>query len=274
MFIMQSEQLYKLLELPDEVVNKLKEYEESKTEILNGHIKAKLLDRKSWDDGITMLKAFVGDDPDGMKILWEVLNLALGSYEEYKKRKIPTQIYVDTMKFCTRFVKDHRRLLGSYKFVWAHWFPRQLALQEFRIGCLEYEFVEADEKTISVHIPSDADLRQEGVWKSLNDFYDFRKRFFPEWENVKIYCNSWLLSPALKELLDNTSNIINFQKLFTIETTNYDSLSVLQWVFPGHNEISENLQEGTSLQRKMKDYLLQGKKIGSAKGRLNDMCDK
>lgn len=267
---MKSEQLYQLLELPNAVIKALKEYGENKTTVIDLNIKEKLLDRNSWDDGIIMLKEFVGDDPDGMKILWEMLNLALESYEEYEKRKIPTQIYVDTMKFCTRFVEDHHRLLGSYKFVWAHWFPRQLTLQEFRIGCLEYEFVETDEKTISIHIPSDADLRQKAIFESLNAFYDFRKRFFPEWENVKMSCNSWLLSPALKELLDNTSNIINFQKLFVIETTNYDSMSVLKWVFPGHDEISEQLQENTSLQRKMKEYLLQGKKVGCSKGYLNE----
>lgn len=267
---MKSEQLYQVLELSNKVIKELKEYEENKTTILSRDIKEKLLHRNSWDEGIIMLMEFVGDDPDGMKILWEMLNMALESYEEYAKRKIPTQIYVDTMKFCTRFIEHHHRLLGSYKFEWAHWFPRQLALQEFRIGCLEYEFVEADEKTVSVHIPSDADLRHKVICESLNAFYDFRSRFFREWENVKIVCNSWLLSPALKELLDNTSNIINFQKFFNIETTNYDSMSVLKWVFPGYDEISEHLPENTSLQRKMKKYLLQGKKIGCSKGYLNE----
>lgn len=40
---------------------------------------------------------------------------------------------------------------------------RYLALMEFRIGCLEYEFVEGDTNLISVHIPSDADLRKNSV---------------------------------------------------------------------------------------------------------------
>ena len=123
---------------------------------------------------------------------------------------------------------------------------------------------------ISVHIPSDANLQKSAVAESIKDFKDFCKSYFPDWVNTKIYCESWLLSPALIELLEDNSNIIEFQKLFTVESVDYDSIAVLDCVFPGNTEISEHLQENTSLQRNMKKYLLQGKKIGWAKGFLNE----
>lgn len=141
---------------------------------------------------------------------------------------------------------------------------------EFRIGCLEYEFVEGDTNLISVHIPSDADLRKNSVEDSIKAFKEFCKEHFPEWESCSLYCESWLLSPALKDLLDDDSNIINFQKYFTIENVDYESMAVLDWVFPGYTEISEQLPDSTSLQKSMKDYLMQGKKVGWAKGVMKD----
>lgn len=125
-----------------------------------------------------------------------------------------------------------------------------------------------EEKTISIHIPSDANLEEKNIRKSLNEFFEFRKMFFPEWVNVQMYCNSWLLSPALKELLDKDSRILNFQKFFVVESIDYEKQSIFQWVFPGYTEASDDLPEDTSLQRRMKKYLLEGKKVGSAKGYL------
>lgn len=265
---MELTELYQLLELPKVVITELNKYENDRKININTDLRKHLLTRGLWQEGIKTLQELIGDDPDGIKILWELLNLACESYKEYEKKSIPVEIYVETMKFCTRFIKDYQRVYGKYKFVWAWWFPRQLSLQEFRIGALEYEFVESDKKTISVHIPSDADLREENILKSLSAFGNFRKIFFSTWENTEIYCNSWLLSPTLRELLDKDSNIINFQKLFVIESIDYEKPSVLKWVFPGHTEISDKLTENTSLQRKMKKYLLSGKSVGCAKGHL------
>lgn len=267
---MDLEQLYEMLELPTVVVNELNAYEKSKKTNLEKQIKEMLLHRESWEEGVKELQKFVGDDADGMKILWEMLNMACESYKEYEKKKIPTKIFIDTMKFCTRFLNEHYHVYGQYKFVWAWWFPRQLTLQEFRIGDLEYEFIMSDEQVISVHIPSDADMCEDKVLESISAFYDFRKKFFTEWENVKICCDSWLLSPVLQEFLDEKSNIINFQKLFIVEYTDYESKGALDWVFPGYQNISEELPEHTSLQKKMKAHLLRGGKVGWSRGRLNE----
>ncbi len=267
---MKLEQIYQLIEIPNEVKKKLEMYGAARKIILEDKLKEMLLNRKQWDEGIKGLQKIIGDDPDGIKILWEMLNLACDSFAEYEKRKIPTNIFIDTMKFCTRFLEEHYRVYGQYKFVWAWWFPRQLALEEFRVGCLEYEFVKADVNVIFVHIPSDADLQQKKVLESLQNFFDFRKCFFPEWEETKVYCESWLLSPVLKDLLDDKSNILGFQKFFIVENTDYDSMGVMDWVFPGYHDISDQLPENTSLQRKMKKYLLQGKKVGWSRGYLNE----
>ena len=74
--------------------------------------------------------------------------------------------------------------------------------------------------------------------------------------------------PELKEMLGKDSNIIAFQNLFEIDTVDYDAAWYMKWIFPGAENIDELLPEGTTLQREMKKYLLDGKKFGIAKGHL------
>lgn len=78
-----------------------------------------------------------------------------------------------------------------------------------------------------------------------------------------------MMSPALPQLLPEGSNLLAFQRRFKVESVNEDSLGVLDWVFPPHKEVSDVLPESTSLQRRMKAWLLAGKKIGWARAVLN-----
>lgn len=263
---MNHAELYRLLELPEEVVYALNAYGSSRKNTLPVTID-NLMENSSLIQTLDKLIAdHAGEDPDGIKILWEELDIALQAYDKYLQKNIPGHIFTDTMKFCTRFLSEYHKTYGCYRFVWGWWFPRQLALREFRIGSLEYELT--DEKCISIHIPSDADLSPQSVMQSLALFKAFCRQYCPEWDGLKMQCESWMLSPALSNVLRPDSNILAFQKLFDISKTDYESMAVLDWVFPGFDKISEKLPEKTSLQRNLKKYLLEGNKIGWATGML------
>lgn len=267
---MENIELYRMLEIPNEVEKQLIHYGRSRKIHIPNAVINKILKRDEWDAGIKQLQELLGDDPDGTKILWELLNIISDySYEEYIKRNIPNDIFAATMKFCTRFLQEYYQTFQTYKFVQAWWFPRQISLNEYRIGALEYEFVDAKDREIEVHIPSDADLGKRSVAQSINDFNKFRTRYYPEWEAVKLTCDTWMLMPELKEMLGEESNIIAFQNLFEIDTVDYEATWYMEWIFPGIEKVDERLPERTTLQRKMKKYLLDGKKFGIAKGHLN-----
>lgn len=263
---MEQQELYKLLDLPQEVTSRLTAYGQSRCGAFHTTVYDLMQDMELVLNLHQLIAAQVGEDPDGIKILWEELNIAAQAFDEYHKKDIPVDIFVDTMKFCTRFLEEHRRVHGCYRFEWGWWFPRQLSLREFRLGALEYEF--CDNKYVSLHIPSDADLSEQSVRRSLNLFRDFCRKYYPAWEDADIQCESWMLSPALKDVLNSTSHILAFQRLFHVQDTDYESMAVLDWVFPGFNQISDQLPEHTSLQRNMKQYLLNGSKIGWSKGIL------
>lgn len=271
---MKNVELYRLLEIPDEVKERLADYETAGTLRIPDALTDKILTRSKWEEGIKELQGMLSEDPDGIKILWELLNVVCNySYEEYKKRGIPEDIFAATMKFCTRFLKERYQTYHAYLFDQAWWFPRQISLNEYRIGALEYEFVDAQPKEIAIHIPSDADLRKESISQSLEAFYQFRKTYYPDWENVLLTCHTWMLMPQLKELLGANSNIVAFQNLFEIDAIDYDATWYMQWIFPGVKNIDEFHAETSTLQRNLKKYLSEGKKFGVAKGHLKQNGD-
>lgn len=266
---MENKQLYELLEIPNDVVALLNKYEAAREQDIPSEIYDKLFKRTEWEYGIKELQSFLGDDPDGSKILWEQLNIVSKcSYDEYVSKGISKDIFVNTMKFVTRFLYDHHHTWGTYKYVWAWWFPRQMSLSEYRIGALEYEFVDGDEREIAVHIPADADMSRLSVQQSLSDFYDFRNKYYEDWKDVKLTCDTWMLMPELEEFLGEDSNIVAFQKLFDIEYIDREATWYMGWIFPGYSEMDDKLPEKTLLQRRLKKYILEGNKFGVAKGHI------
>lgn len=50
--------------------------------------------------------------------------LSLTEYGKFRICELPEEIFLATMKFCTRFLQEHFRTVGTYRYVWAWWFPR------------------------------------------------------------------------------------------------------------------------------------------------------
>ena len=266
---MTQQELWEQLELPEKVKTELMNYENKRDIAIPAAMTGRILQRTQWDTGTRELQEILGEDPDGMKMLWELLNIALHySYGEYIRRGIPEDIFTATMKFVTRSLRDYEKTYHTYKFGFEWWFPREISLNEYRLGALEYELIEGAEREIGVHILSDADLQPESVLQSLQEFFAFRKKFYPEWESVELVCESWMMMPELEDLLGSDSKIVRFQKLFEIDFVDYDATWYMEWIFPGCAKVDVSLPERTTLQRHIKKYLLDGKKFGIAKGHL------
>jgi len=187
---------------------------------------------------------------------------------------IPENIWLDTMKAFTRFVGEHYASTGEYGFDRDFWTTRQVNAQLLRIGELEYEMCRHDEKeVISLHIPSDARLSADRLNASVAHARAFIAEWYPKWAEAPMVCSTWLLAPALKDMLSEGSNILRFQNAFDILETDPEPEDVLEWVFRLTEEqqktaVLADLPEDTSLQRKLKDYLLSGGKVGVAGGVL------
>ncbi|WP_240542217.1 acyltransferase domain-containing protein [Bifidobacterium felsineum] len=224
------------------------------------------------------LKSTLGNDPDGFRILYWML-YAAGRYTfpTYARMGIPATVFDDTMGCFSRFVDEHQVSYGKYGFDRDFWTYRELSARLFRLGTLEFELAyEADDvpaiagmpRIINIHIPSNASLDPEHCDASIASSRDFLASFFPNWAGLPYWCESWLLSPALNQLLPERSHILAFQRRFDIRETNPDADDWREWVFQRNNAPIAELPERTSLQRNMKRFLLGGGKVGIGIGRL------
>ena len=228
-----------------------------------------LMEESRWNEGIELLKEALGEDPGGMKRLCCMLRCALRIRAEYHRLGISEQIYVDTMAAFSRFVREHKESYGSYGFDRGSWTPRQVSAKLFRIGQLEYELTALDgEPAVSLHIPTDVDLRPEVLFPSLKNGLEELYHLFPEYRERKVFCHSWLLSPLLIDFLPEGSNILRFQELFDITPDQIPGKNVLLWVFKNPRLPKEEYPEETSLQRKLKQFFLDGGEFLEAKGYL------
>ncbi len=266
---MTNKEFYKIIGLEEGAVSQLNQYESNRVSVPDDIYK-RLLARQTWDEAVKELQTLLGEDSCGMKILWEEINLITSfSYPEYKNAGFSDEVFAATFGFISRFINQNRSAEGKYRFEKAWWLPRQIALQEFRIGELEYEFAETSgRKEIAVHIPSDADMNIEALCRSFKDFFSFRRKHFAEWKDAPVTTETWLLMPELEDFLPAGSKILAFKHLFEIEKVDYEQTWYMEWVFPGFTSIDENLPEKTTLHRNLKKHLLCGKKFGVAKGHL------
>ena len=264
---MTIEKLCKEIRMPDEVTSAVLAADTEYGCV--GHIERKLCDASAYAAAYEYAKELLTPDAHGLRMLKLMLGAALITEKKYEKAALDMRVFFDTMGCFSRFVREHKLSFGEYGFDRGWWTGRQLSLSLFRLGELEYEFAEYDGKrAIAVHIPSDADLTDEKTDESLNRAHEFMRVHFPEYENAVYFCESWLLSPALKKLLPPHSKILRFAERFRITETHEDATDYVLWVYKKADLRPENFPEDTTLQRNMKRFVLEGGKIGNGVGVL------
>lgn len=203
-------------------------------------------------------------------ILSFYLKLSLEVYEEYQKRGISEKIFDDTFYDITIWCEECHRKYGYYGLEEAGWIAFSLKMKLFRLGRLQFEpmvlseemagktgTLRAGTSVLNVHIPAGEKLDFAECQKS----FEQAEQFFGNTYEAYV-CDSWLLSPVLRELLPEASNIVRFQKLFEVVKVHNRFPQAEQRIFQDIRDDKENYPENTSLQRKAKQYILKGKKLG------------
>lgn len=190
----------------------------------------------------------------------------------YAEDGMGDEVFRATMGCFARFCGECFEKTGSLHFDRGWWTWRQLSRRLFRLGELEYELREQDGvRTVVLHIPSDADLSPAAVDASLQTAREFLARHRPDYADAPRTCHSWLLSPALTEFLEEGSNILAFQRRFTLTETD-DSTDYIEWLFRRPFDTpAEELPATTTLQRRVKAMLLErDDDIGAGRGVLRE----
>lgn len=267
---MELKELCKGIQLPEKACGRVfEEYERVNLAEMDRQLNS-LMERKTAEKAYHHLVNCLGKDSDNMKMLMCQLVCACRDYDRYKELGISDEVYFDTMRCFTRFLGERRMRTGEILFDRGWWTYRQVSMVLFRIGELEYELTNFEGKdAVSIHIPSDAAFVPENVEVSLRLAADFIQRVYPEYAQAEYFCESWLLSPRLAELVKETSNIRKFQKLFIIKKDMPEDTEYMEWMFGKEPRTSlEELPENTSLQIKTKELMKNGGNIGAGVGIL------
>lgn len=271
---MKRQTLYERIELQPEAVRRLAEAEKTVCLVHLEPYLERLTEFTTAESAYQALLEYLYADADGFRMLLCQLECAGRVFARYRQKQIPEAIFTDTMKCFPRFLEECREWTGQWSFDRGWWTWRQLSMRLFRLGALEYELrKEAGERTVALHIPSDADLSQEAVDASLSQAAAFLSRFYPEYENAGFTCGSWLLAPALAPLLPENSQIAAFQRRFALLGEKREDMGFMQWLFRVPQDAPwDTLPENTRLQRSVKQFLLAGGKLGAGYGILRKVA--
>lgn len=224
------------------------------------------------------IKQFIKEWKDiDQRFTWALnfyLKLAMDTYEEYQKKGYADQVFDQTFYDITIWCRECYQKHGVYGLEELWWLGLSVKMGLFRLGRLQFEpilvqkdmkgegqEIPAGTKALNVHIPAGEHLDYEECQTSFGQALEF----FGEEYRVFV-CDSWLLSPHLKELLPDTSNIIRFQELFQVTEVGYPYPQAEQRIFGEVLEDKKNYPEDTSLQRKAKEYVLSGRDLGIGVG--------
>ncbi len=246
-------------------IDTISEISKSDYILKTAHLMDNLLYYKNTDYTLSELHKHSLRD-DKFDVLTVFLIASYNTLKLYQLLNIDITIYYDTMKCFKRFINESKVINSSTVFDRDWWCIRQVSMKLFRIKELEYELLE--DNKISIHIPSDSSLCNDKLEESFNNIQSFIAKHFPNYLNANYYCESWLLSPNLKQLINEKSKILIFQSYFNIVDCYIDNTSFFTWVFKQKPCELNLLNENTTLQRSLKKFLIEGNEFHSAKGYL------
>ncbi|MFJ5985965.1 acyltransferase domain-containing protein [Lentzea sp. NPDC092896] len=189
---------------------------------------------------------------------------------------IPFDVTAATVQDLGAKVVSYRKYYDTGGFDRQGWLVRHFRGTLFRLGRLQFDRAvltideyqaESDDgpkdgtPVLEVHIPGDGPMTPEACDESFRRARPFFTAHFPDESYEYGTCRSWLLDPQLADFLPESSNIVRFQRLWSLfgPTPDCDS-DVLEFVHhlpPGTGDLA-TLPQDTTLQRAIVSHLQSG----------------
>lgn len=180
---------------------------------------------------------------DGKKNFLYFLYFCEDLERRYEEQGMDLALLYDNLTDLPRWLDTWSDLKGELYLGELDWFIWHFRMKLFKLGRLQFNLngakfdvpekgIKKGDPVIDMHIPAAGPLLIEECRKSLDMARDFFPRYFPDYQFQYFTCSSWLLAPQLKEILPESSNILQFQTLFEIvEAEKRDSIIafVLRW---------------------------------------------
>lgn len=119
-------------------------------------------------------------------------------------------------------------------------------------------FLRPGDDVLSIHIPRGCDISEEAVDRYFAAGFKIADERYPDYHCTALYGYSWILDPHLEEILGPQSKIAGFQRRFLKYPPKTDGTAAFMFVFNGRPANLQDLEETTSLHRKLKEVYLNG----------------
>lgn len=280
------------LDMPWQVVDKIKPMFAGQQAGPAGELAAALTDAAAAPEAYKQLRLMAGaaaeadpvsSAPDWPLELAVYLAAALGCWQRvYQPRGIPREVFVASMGCFPRFIGEYYATNGEYGFDRGFWTWRFTCGNIYRLGTLEYEMtafaahgrplpaglpLAGGAPILSVHIPSNAALKDGPLAESYRGAQAFFARHWPQYAYTAVFTDTWLLSPALQGVLKPGSGILRFARDYRLLWKNEESDEAVPWIFGRQLDVAD-MPEDSSLQRGVKALMARGGHVGSAAGVL------
>lgn len=236
----------------EEIYNILYVDKSNKVDILWNSKNMEEIFGKQYNPFITSVLVLLGYKlHDENMIIKNYSNIQKNMYKKRVKEALTNDIYIKKLEN-----------IRISQMIWASYFINTKLIE---VGRLQYE---RRENYIKIHIPSGEKLEMEKVLDSINKSKIEIKKYLGL-ENPEYYCNSWLLSNQINKIIDPNSNIAKFYSLFDVKDGEDATKDILKFVFGLLNcDDYNNLQEKTSLQKILKNQLINNNELKMGYGKL------
>jgi len=207
-------------------------------------------------------------DEWGMLPLFTFALLADHTRKINEERGIPHEITVATLKDVNLWIGNYESQYGTLGLKEFIWLGFHLRGELFRLGRLQFRHVKNSPNRVpsgdwiwETHIPQGEPLDPEKCLESFAMAKEFFPKYFPHAKAEYFDCHSWLLNPNFTYLMGEKSNIVNFGKLWKRKRIDLGgSTATMSRVFGFgfQPEDLPNAPEKTTMQRKVKEFLLHG----------------
>lgn len=136
-----------------------------------------------------------------------------------------------------------------------------LNIQSFSLQDYE-EIIQHGDHLLEIHIPPKKGYTPDNVYASFKEAIAFFKTYFSEYHFKAFWSLSWLYSPQLQEFLtEEESNIRKIQELFYLVPLKVGEETAYFFLFGKKSITPEEIDPKTTLLKRLKIYLEDGKKI-------------